>query len=108
MHHTFVGTVAPGCKLRLEFRSSRQFRSCGIHLNSNAWRQRSVVCAAGRDSDSDKGSGGLGLGGKKYGENLEARIASGEFDDSGSTKEKLSRPLRKFLAQDAFGPGKSS
>ena len=33
------------------------------------------------------------------------RISSGEFTDSGSTKERASRPVRKFLAQDPFGPG---
>jgi hypothetical protein len=33
------------------------------------------------------------------------RILSGEFTDSGSTKEKLTRPVRKFLAQDPTGIG---
>ena len=36
---------------------------------------------------------------------LDERISSGEFTDSGSTKERASRPVRKFLAQDPFGPG---
>jgi hypothetical protein len=40
------------------------------------------------------------------GENLDSRIASGEFSDSGSTKEQMTRPLRKALAQDRdFGIG---
>lgn len=43
--------------------------------------------------------------GKQFGENLEERIANGEFDDSGSTKEKLTRPVRKVLAKDPVGPG---
>jgi len=36
---------------------------------------------------------------------LNERIASGEFDDSGSTKEKMTRPLRKMLAKEPFGIG---
>ena len=56
-----------------------------------------VVSAAGDGSDK----------GKKYGENLDDRIASGEFDDSGSTKEKMTRPLRKMLAKDPLGPGEA-
>jgi hypothetical protein len=39
------------------------------------------------------------------GDSLEDRIASGEFGDSGSTKEKLTRPVRKALAQDPTGIG---
>lgn len=37
---------------------------------------------------------------------LDERISSGEFTDSGSTKERASRPVRKFLAKDPVGPGK--
>jgi hypothetical protein len=33
------------------------------------------------------------------------RIASGEFTDAGSTKERLTRPLRNMLAKDRIGPG---
>lgn len=36
---------------------------------------------------------------------LDSRIASGEFSDTGSTKERLTRPLRKALAKDPIGPG---
>jgi hypothetical protein len=36
---------------------------------------------------------------------LEDRIQSGEFTDTGSTKEKMTRPLRKALAQDPTGFG---
>lgn len=39
------------------------------------------------------------------GSNLDARISSGEFTDAGSTKEKLSRPVRQILAKDKLGPG---
>ena len=38
---------------------------------------------------------------------LDERIASGEFDDSGSTKEKMTRPLRKMLAKEPLGIGTS-
>lgn len=37
---------------------------------------------------------------------LDERIASGEFDDSGSTKEKMTRPLRKLLAKEPLGIGR--
>jgi len=36
---------------------------------------------------------------------LDERILSGEFGDKGSTKERMSRPLRKFLASDPTGLG---
>eukprot|EP00877_Chromochloris_zofingiensis_P008598 jgi/Chrzof1/3992/Cz13g16110.t1_CYP97A1[v5.2] len=38
--------------------------------------------------------------------NLDERIFSGEFTDSGSTKERLTRPVRKLLAQDPTGIGR--
>lgn len=38
-------------------------------------------------------------------EDINKRILSGEFTDSGSTKEKLTRPIRKALAQDPVGIG---
>ncbi|KAL6779702.1 CYP97A5 [Auxenochlorella protothecoides x Auxenochlorella symbiontica] len=38
---------------------------------------------------------------------LDSRIASGEFSDTGSTKERLTRPLRKALAKDPIGPGRA-
>ncbi|KXZ44112.1 hypothetical protein GPECTOR_73g633 [Gonium pectorale] len=34
------------------------------------------------------------------GQNLDARIESGEFTDAGSTKEKITRPLRQALAKE--------
>jgi hypothetical protein len=36
---------------------------------------------------------------------LDDRILSGEFTDAGSTKDKITRPFRKALAQDPLGPG---
>lgn len=39
-------------------------------------------------------------------EDINSRILSGEFTDSGSTKEKLTRPIRKALAQDPVGIGR--
>ncbi len=41
----------------------------------------------------------------KKGGSLDERIASGEFTDAGSTKERLTRPLRRALAKDPVGPG---
>jgi hypothetical protein len=69
----------------------------------NLHRRRLVVTAAANDGN-DKNGKPL-LGGRSFGENLEERIASGEFDDSGSTKEKITRPVRKLLAKDPLGPG---
>lgn len=40
-------------------------------------------------------------------DDINSRILSGEFTDAGSTKEKLTRPIRKALAQDPTGIGKS-
>lgn len=39
-------------------------------------------------------------------EALQQRILSGEFTDAGSTKERMTRPLRQALAQDPIGIGK--
>jgi hypothetical protein len=36
---------------------------------------------------------------------LDDRIAAGEFTDVGSTKERLTRPIRRVLAQDPVGAG---
>jgi beta-ring hydroxylase len=84
--------------------SARQDRVAPIRtLGSNVHRRQLVVTAAAKD-DNDK-SGKPLLGGRPFGENLEERIASGEFDDSGSTKEKITRPVRKLLAKDPVGPG---
>lgn len=37
---------------------------------------------------------------------LDERIFSGEFTEEGSTKERLTRPIRKLLAKDPIGPGR--
>lgn len=42
------------------------------------------------------------------GGSLDDRIAAGEFSDTGSTKERLTRPVRKLLAQDPVGIGEGS
>lgn len=36
---------------------------------------------------------------------LNARIASGEYSVRGSKKEQITRPARKLLSMDKFGPG---
>ncbi len=36
---------------------------------------------------------------------LDARIKAGVYSDVGSTKDRLSRPLRRVLAKDPIGPG---
>ncbi|KAL4447666.1 hypothetical protein ABPG75_004885 [Micractinium tetrahymenae] len=61
-----------------------------------ARRQQLVVSAQGKgDKKPEKMS------------SLEERIASGEFTDAGSTKERLTRPLRRALAKDPVGPGRA-
>jgi len=69
----------------------------------NVHRRRLIVTAAASDGNDKNGK--PKLGGRSFGEDLEERIASGEFDDSGSTKEKITRPVRKLLAKDPLGPG---
>lgn len=44
-------------------------------------------------------------GAGRFGQDLAERIQSGEFSDKGSTKERLSRPMRRLLAKDPIGPG---
>lgn len=44
-----------------------------------------------------------------YGQSgLDARIMSGEFTDRGSTKARLTQPVRKALSKGALGPGTAS
>lgn len=57
-----------------------------------------VVAAAVPEDDSTKAQ-------QQDGDDINSRILSGEFTDSGSTKEKLTRPIRKALAQDPVGIG---
>ncbi|KAF8056787.1 CYP97A3 [Scenedesmus sp. PABB004] len=66
-------------------------------------RARIAPCAAPRDderpADAEEDAAAA--------DELSARILSGEFTDAGSTKEKLTRPVRKFLAQDPVGVGRA-
>lgn len=52
------------------------------------------------------GNGSVDNEDQKKADDLSERILSGEFTDSGSTKEKLTRPVRKLLAQDPVGIGR--
>lgn len=74
------------------------------HLHARE-RRRLAVSVAASNGDGKDASKKSPLAGRSFGENLEERIASGEFDDSGSTKEKITRPVRKLLAKDPLGPG---
>ena len=58
-------------------------------------RQRHIGITAAFSSSDDEESAKA----------LEDRIAAGEFTDKGSTKERLTRPLRRALAADPLGPG---
>lgn len=73
--------------------------------NLPARQHRNVRVAAGADEEKDQGFLG-NLFSKPKGQNLDERIMSGEFTDAGSTKEKMTRPLRKALASDPTGLGK--
>lgn len=57
-------------------------------------RPRCVVACAAGDKDS-----------KDAMDSLAERIASGQYSQSGSKKEKLTRPARKLLSKDRIGPG---
>ncbi len=49
--------------------------------------------------DSGDASGGESMS------EVDARILSGAYSDTGSTKDRLSRPLRRALVKDQIGPG---
>ena len=51
--------------------------------------------------------GGDGDGERSMSE-LDARIKAGVYSDVGSTKDRLSRPLRRVLAKDPIGPGENN
>ena len=61
--------------------------------------RRHIVAAAAPENDSTKSQE------EPSEEDINQRILSGEFTDAGSTKEKLTRPIRKALAQDPIGIG---
>lgn len=65
-------------------------------------RRRVDVLAQASNGSSPKSSS------PETGDALGDRILSGEFTDEGSTKERLTRPVRKFLAKDPIGPGTST
>lgn len=67
-------------------------------------RQTVVPCALPEDSNTKQQQQAAG----ESEADINSRILSGEFTDAGSTKEKLTRPIRKALAQDPVGIGKSS
>lgn len=62
--------------------------------------RRHIIAAAVPEDDSTKAEE------QASEEDINQRILSGEFTDAGSTKEKLTRPIRKALAQDPVGIGK--
>eukprot|EP00882_Tetradesmus_deserticola_P010948 GHRQ01011581.1.p1 GENE.GHRQ01011581.1~~GHRQ01011581.1.p1 ORF type:complete len:120 (+),score=16.80 GHRQ01011581.1:879-1238(+) len=87
-----IGGHRSTCSIRIGSRAQ-------AHCSIQSLRPRNyVVTAAGNgsvDIEEDQ----------KKGDDLSERILSGEFTDSGSTKEKLTRPVRKLLAQDPVGVG---
>jgi hypothetical protein len=75
--------------------------SLRMHRRVRPFGRAAVRCQAAND-----GSDGSGQQRKKAsGGSLDDRIASGEFTDAGSTKERMTRPLRKALASDPTGFG---
>ncbi len=81
--------TAPAALVRCPLR-----QPAGQTLNTTQARAQP---SAQDDATDSKGSLG---GARQLGEDLDARILSGEFSDTGSTKEKLTRPVRQFLAKD--------
>jgi hypothetical protein len=86
----------------------------GCHHSPCSTRTRSIARAPGSqqqvsihrfDIVAAVGNGSVDNEDQKKADDLSERILSGEFTDSGSTKEKLTRPVRKLLAQDPVGVG---
>lgn len=105
----FFTTVRPRLPLRL---------AALLHRASCRRRRSAQTAAAGSNGippgqASQNGASPSGLSGDdsafevkdKNGGSLDVRIMSGEFTDDGSTKERITRPIRKVLAKDRGGPG---
>lgn len=86
-----TATVPRPCQRRSLL--GRQLRRGARHLQQGRLQ---VQAAASDNNGKDK---------KEFGQDLDDRILSGEFSDVGSTKERITRPLRKVLAMDPIGPG---
>ncbi|CAK0785609.1 hypothetical protein CVIRNUC_008820 [Coccomyxa viridis] len=90
------------------------FRPC--RQDRQQRRQRGLpVCASSSNGNGSGPSysrnGNLSNGNKSgssvSNKSLDERILSGEFTDQGSTKERITRPIRKALAKDPVGPGRN-
>ena len=79
-------------------------RACGPNASVRRIRPCFTARVVPRAVDSGKESAS-DWNERPKGTDLDERILSGEFTDSGSTKEKLTRPVRKLLAQDPVGVG---
>jgi len=91
----------PAPSLPRALRRFPPFTSSGGNASIRRARRGLVVHALNSSSDDE---GGVS---RKAGASLDERIASGEFTDAGSTKEQLTRPVRKALSSmglpgDAF------
>jgi hypothetical protein len=89
----------------------------GGHHSPCSTRTRSIARAPGARQQvsihrfnvvAAVGNGSVDNEDQKKADDLSERILSGEFTDSGSTKEKLTRPVRKLLAQDPVGVGEQA
>ncbi|PNH09806.1 Protein LUTEIN DEFICIENT 5, chloroplastic [Tetrabaena socialis] len=75
-------------------------RPCALRcpMGRTALRRSPIVHAGAPKEDGQ--FFGLTPGSTTRGQDLDARIESGEFSDTGSTKEKITRPLRQALAKE--------
>ncbi len=91
----------------MRMHGSRTARLAQAPLPSVRPHRRCMVLRAVADSSNPNGGvkpAAPSMGQAKS-EDLDERIMSGEFTDQGSTKEKLTRPIRKALAKDPVGIG---
>ena len=108
--HGNVSPIAcPMCRRQAAHRSGRRHRarqavSCsdgnGAHMPNSSKSQQNPLNGTGPGP-----TGSTPISSNAVPSALEERIMSGEFTDTGSSKEQLSRPIRRALAKAPLGLG---
>ena len=107
----FFTTVRPRPRLPLRLPALPRSTRCGKRRSAQTAAARSNGIPPGQASQNGASISGRSSNDSafeamdKNGGSLDTRIMSGEFTDDGSTKERLTRPIRKVLAKDRGGPG---
>ena len=108
-HGNMSPIACPMCRRQAAHRSSRRHRarqavSCsdgnGAHLPNSRKTQQNPL-----DGTSPSPHGSMPVSSNSVPSALEERIMSGEFTSAGSSKEQLSRPVRRALAKAPLGLG---